>query len=470
MKKPIVLHLENMKPRENWSSRLGLLMATAGSAIGLGSLWKFPYVTGANGGGIFIFAYLIFTFLIAVPLFIAEMLVGRHTQRSPVVAYTTCNPHKPNWRILGWLSALSCILILSFYSVVAGWSLCYALMSLVNFTQGKETADISAIFDTLNQSGNINLLITFLFIGITTAIVYKGIKGGIEFWSKILTPALLIMLLLLFLYGTTLPGFRQAVSFILLPDASKLKPSSFLEALGLACFTLSVGMGIILTYGSYMTKKDDIPKTAFTIASVDVVVSMIAALLIFPIIFSFGFTPEEGPGLLFKTMPVLFAKLPGTLLLSTVFFLLVFFAALTSAISMLEVIVATITDTHEISRPKATLIIASLLFILAIPSALSGSQKLFPQWDAIFGKSFFGTMDALSFNWVLPLNALFTSIYAGWIIESKIKSEAFLAGTSWIWLFRPWAFFIRWVVPLGVIAILLHEGGIIDIDVLFRRH
>lgn len=458
-----------MKPRENWSSRLGLLMATAGSAIGLGSLWKFPYVTGENGGGIFILAYLIFTFLIAVPLFIAEMLIGRHTQRSPVVAYTICNPHKPNWRILGWMSSLSAILILSFYSVVAGWSLCYAFMSLVNYTQGKDPKDISAIFDTLNESGNINLLLTFLFIGITTAIVYKGIRGGIEFWSKILTPALLIMLFALFFYAITLPGFKEAASFIILPDPSKLKPSSFLEALGLACFTLSVGMGIILTYGSYMTKQDDIPKTAFTIATMDIIVSLVSALLIFPIIFTFGFTPQEGPGLLFKTMPVLFAKLPGTLLLSTVFFVLVFFAALTSAISMLEVLVATVTDTHEISRPKATLFISSLLFILAIPSALSGAQGLFPQWESIFGKSFFGTVDALSFNWLLPLNALFTSIFAGWIIEKKIKNEAFLAGTAWGWLLYPWIFFIRWVVPLGVILILLHEGGIIDIDRIFHR-
>ncbi|HEY4831153.1 MAG TPA: sodium-dependent transporter, partial [Waddliaceae bacterium] len=373
-----------MKPRENWGSRLGFLMATAGSAIGLGSLWKFPYVTGENGGGFFILAYLIFTFFIGVPIFMAELLIGRSASRAPVGAFAELSGSQRNWRMLGWSCGLATLLILSYYSVVAGWALNYALMSLLNFTQGKTPEEISQVFDLLYTAGDINLLWNFLFLGITTGIVYRGIRKGIEFWSKMLTPALMIILVILFLYATTLEGFSQAFSFIFRPDVSKLSPSGFLQALGLACFTLSIGMGIIITYGSYMRKNDDIPKTSFTVASMTILVSILAALMIFPIIFTFHFSPQEGPGLLFKTLPVLFSKLPGTVLLSTTFFILVVFAALTSTISVMEVLVATVTEVFGWSRAKGALIVGAAVFILGIPSALSGSGGIFASWSTMY--------------------------------------------------------------------------------------
>ncbi len=459
-----------MKPRESWGSRLGFLMATAGSAIGLGSLWKFPYVTGENGGGLFVLAYLIFTFLIGVPIFMAELLLGRTAARAPVGTFhDLAPPREKNWKILGWSCAFASLLILSYYSVVAGWALNYTLMSLLNFTKGKSSAEISDAFNLLYTAGDINLLWNFLFIGLTTAIVFRGIRKGIEFWSKILMPALLVILLGLFIYSTTLEGFSEAFSFIFRPNPGKLKASGLLQALGLACFTLSVGMGIIITYGSYMHKTDDIPKTAFTIASMDILVSLLASMMIFPIIFTFDLSPTEGPGLLFKTLPVLFAKLPGTLLLSTTFFILVVFAALTSTISVMEVLVATVTETFGWSRRKGALILGGLVFVLGIPSALSGSGHLFFNWAEMYGKNFFDTVDYFSFTWLLPLNATFIAIFAGWILEKELRKTAFTEGTKWLFLFKPWLFLVRWIVPVGVILIMLQQSGIIDIDAILKK-
>ena len=448
-----------MKPRENWGSRLGFLMATAGSAIGLGSLWKFPYVTGENGGGLFVLAYLVFTFLIGVPIFMAELMIGRTAQKAPVGAFADLAQERRNWRIIGWSSALVSFIILSYYSVVAGWALNYTFMSLVNFTAGKTPDQISNVFNLLYKAGGINLLWTLLFIGITTAIVYRGIRKGIEFWAKILTPALLVILVLLFLYSTTLEGFSEAFSFIFHPVAAKLSPSGLLQALGLACFTLSVGMGIILTYGSYMRREDDIPKTAFTVASMDILVSLLASLMIFPIIFTFNFTPQEGPGLLFKTLPVLFSKLPGTLIISTTFFILVVFAALTSTISVMEVLVATVTESFGWKRSRGALIVGGAVFMFAVPSALSGSNVLFSDWSAMYGKTFFDTVDYFAFTWLLPINALLTAVFAGWVIDRKVKRDGFLGGTKWRWIYRPWLFLVRWVVPIGVIFIILDQSG-----------
>ncbi|MFZ0565087.1 MAG: sodium-dependent transporter [Chlamydiales bacterium] len=455
-----------MKPRENWGSRIGFLMATVGSAIGLGSLWKFPYATGDNGGGAFVLAYLIFTFCIGLPVFMGELVIGRSSQRSPVNAFGELSELQKNWRIVGWSCVLVTLLVLSFYIVVSGWALNYVFMSILNFTQGKTTEEIGQVFDILYSAADINILYSLLFLALTTAIVYRGIRKGIEFWSKILTPALLIILILLFIYGLTLEGFGEAFRFVFYPKLSELSPSGLLQALGLACFTLSVGMGIIITYGSYMRRDEDIPKSAATVVIMDIAVSLLASLMIFPIIFTFGFSPQEGPGLLFKTLPVIFAKLPATILLSTVFFSLVVFAALTSTISVMEVLVSTTTDTFQWSRQKGALIVSVAVFILSIPSALSGSDTLFKNWAVMYGKNFFDSLDYFAFTWLLPLNAIMIAIFAGWVMEKAVQSKGLLEGSKWIFVFRPWLFLLRWVVPVAVVLIMLEQGGIIDIDVI----
>jgi NSS family neurotransmitter:Na+ symporter len=342
------------------------------------------------------------------------------------------------------------------------------MMSLNNFTAGKSPTEIASIFGVMYNSGDINLFWNFIFILINVGVVVGGIRKGIEHWARILTPALLFILIGLFIYATTLPGFKQAIQFIFLPDFSKVTASSFLDALGMAIFTLSVGLGILFTYGSYMKPQEDTPKTAFIIGSMTVLVSLFSAMMIFPIIFSFGFEPQEGAGLVFKTLPILFSKLPGTVVLSTVFFLLLMFTALTSTISLFEVLVSNLMEVLLWTRLKAVLISASAVFVMGIPSALTGTGTLFKNWSALYNKDYFSTLDYLTGSWMLPVSALLTTIFAGWFLEKKFAEEEFMKGATWPKLFKPWIFFVKWVSPLAIIFIILQEGGVIDINRLFR--
>lgn len=452
--------------REHWGSRVGFIMAAAGSAIGLGSLWRFPYLTGKNGGGIFILLYLAFTFLIALPVFIGELVIGRRAQRCAVNIFPDLTPESPHWKLAGWLNVLTTFLILSYYCVVSGWCVNYIFLSLNQFTAGKTPEQIGQVFDTLYASADINLFWNVIFILVNAGVVYAGVRKGIEYWSRILTPTLLVILLVLFGFSTTLDGFGEAFRFIFYPDVSKLTPSSVLNALGMAFFTLSVGLGIILTYGSYMKPTEDIPKTGLIVSSMTVVVSLMCALMIFPIIFTFGIEPQSGAGLVFKTLPVLFAKLPGALVLSTVFFILLVFTALTSSISLFEVLVSTLIELFNWTRSKAVILCCSAVFIVGIPSALSGSGTLFKNWKAMYGKDYFDTLDYITGSWMLPIAAFLTTLFVGWFIQKQVAHEEFLKGTTLGKLMRPWFFAIRWIAPAAILLIILQEGGVIDINAL----
>ncbi|MBF5058971.1 sodium-dependent transporter [Candidatus Neptunochlamydia vexilliferae] len=452
--------------REHWASHFGFIMAAAGSAIGLGSLWRFPYVAGDNGGGAFVLLYVIFTFCLGVPIFIGELAIGRKGQHSPIFAYEALSKKGSNWRLLGYLNLLTSFVILSFYCVVAGWCLNYALMSLNQFTVGKTPEEIRAVFDAVYASPGLNLFWLLIFILLNVGVVYTGIRKGIEHWSKILTPALLVILIALFIYGTTLPGFGDAVKFIFYPDFSKLTPSVILNSLGMAFFTLSVGMGIIVTYGSYLTPTENLPKTASIVALMTLLVSLIAALMIFPIVFTFNFPPEGGPGLIFQTMPVLFSKLPGSLVISTVFFLLFVFTALTSSISLLEVLVANLMELFSWKRHRAVIISSSAVFLFGIPSALAGSSALFPNWETVYGKNFFDTMNYISASWMTPVAALLTTFFIGFVMKKKETREEFLQGGALRTLFGPWLFIIRYIAPIVVILIILEQGGVVHLGKL----
>lgn len=448
---------------EHWSSKLGFILATAGSAVGLGALWRFPYIAGTNGGGAFVLLYLLFTFLLGFPVFIAELIIGRKTQKSAVLAYSTLSNGSENWRGLGWLNFLTSLIILSFYGVVAGWVLSYVFMSIGNFSHGKSPEEIQNVFTTLFKSPWINLFWFGLFLLINLAIVSSGIKKGIEKWSKILMPLLFLFLLALFIFATTLPGFGAAVNFVFVPDFTKLGPDSVLNALGMAFFTLSVGYGIIVTYGSYMKKSENIPKNGFYVAITTVLISLISALVIFPIVFTYNLPPEAGPGLVFKTLPVLFAKMPATLLLSTTFFLLMLFATLTSTISLLEILVANIMEVFDIKRKKAGLYLTFLAFIIGIPSAFSGAGTLFPKWEAIYGKNFFDMMDYITLSWFTPIAALLTIIFVGWTQKKETMLKEFNSGTNFELLANPWHFIVKFIAPIVVIFIILHESGLINL-------
>lgn len=455
------------KQREHWGSQLGFILAAAGSAIGLGTLWKFPYMTAQNGGGIFVLVYIACTFLVGIPLFIAELVLGRRAQRGAVGIFQSLSHNSTFWKGVGWLGVASSFVIMTYYSVMAGWGLNYVLMSLNQFYVGKSPEEIIQIFEILNRSGDITLFWQIMFIILTLAVVYPGVRQGIEYWSRFMMYALLLILIGLFVYCITLEGFRPAIDFLFSTDASRLKPSGCLEALGLSFFTLSLGQGIMLTYGSYMRREDDIPKTGIVIGVMIVIVALLVALIIFPIMHTFKIPMEVGFGLVFQTLPILFAKLPGALLISVAFFTLFVFTALTSAIALVEVVSANFMDLLGWSRKKAVLIVGLFSFIFGIPSALSGTNTLFGHWQLIYNKSFFDTMDSVVSVWMIPIGGLFTVLFAAWKLDVSILKEEFNEGTVMKWMWGPWLFFLRWIAPIIIIMILLQTADVVNFDNLF---
>ena len=443
--------------REHWGSRFGFIMATLGSAIGLGILWKFPYTVGENGGGLFLLTYFICLIVVGIPLFMAELILGRSTQRAAVGAYAALDTKERGWRAIGWFGVLASFLIMSFYSVIAGWGISYILMSLSGFYQDLSTVEVSRAFQELSSSGEISLVWHLLFTVITMSIVFGGVRKGIEFWTKHMTRILLILLIVFFIYGITLEGFGDAVRFIFRPDRGEFTVSGALEALGLAFWTLSIGQGIMISYGSYMRKEESIPQMAGIIGGSVLVVSILAALTIFPIVFTFGVQPEAGYGLVFETLPFLFAKLPGGMVLSTVFFTLFVFTALTSAIPLIEVVATNLMELYKFSRKKAVLFVGIGTFLFGIPSAYARTPALFPQWSDIYGMNFLETINVLVSNWIIPIGGLLSAVFVGWFMDVEICRKQL--GSNRI--YYPWRFFIRYLVPLTIFVIIAEKAGII---------
>jgi NSS family neurotransmitter:Na+ symporter len=450
--------------REHWGSRLGFILAAVGSAIGLGVLWKFPYTIGQNGGGLFLFTYFLCVIIIGIPVLIGELLLGRRSQRAAVGAFETLAGDRPSWKLAGWFGVLSSFLIMSFYSVIAGWGMSYVLMSLSGFYQNLSSVEISDVFEKLSHSGSITVFWHFLFTLIVMSIVLTGVRKGIEFWSKLMTRALFVILVALLCYSITLEGFQKAVHFIFYPDVARFRFSSVLEALGLAFFTLSLGQGIMISYGSYMRKKENIPQMACVIAFSVIFVAIMAALTIFPVIFTFGFEPQQGSGLIFKTLPYLFAKLPGSLVISTVFFTLFVFTALTSAIPFIEVVATNIMELANWSRRKAVLSVAAGTFLFGIPSALALSQDLFPSWQNVYGTNFLDTIDNLVSTWIIPVGGLLTALFIGWGLKREISQAEFPLGKGWARFYNVWHFFMKWIIPLTIFLIILQKSGVINFD------
>jgi NSS family neurotransmitter:Na+ symporter len=446
---------------EHWSSKIGFIMATAGASVGLGSLWKFPYVAGMNGGGAFVLFYILFSLLIGLPVFIGELIVGRKSQKSSVQAFAALRKNGENWRALGWFNVITTFSLLSYYAIIAGWVLSYIFMSLTNFSSGKSPEQIQEAFTLLSGSPFVSLFWYALYLLINLGIICSGVRKGIEHFSKILMPGLFIILIGLFIYSTTMSGFGEAFKFVFYPNFTQISAGSILSALGIAFFTLSIGLGINITYGSYMHKQDKIPSNSLIVTLMTVFVSLISALVIFPIVFTFGFAPEAGPGLIFKTLPVVFAKLPGTIIISTLFFFLVLFAALTSTIALLEVPVANLMENYNISRKKAAIFVTIALFCLGVPSAISYSGAKLSDWGLIFNKSFFDTIDYITSNWFIPLSGLFTAIFIGWFTPTKDLQAEFEIGSKSRTLVTPWYFLLKYVAPLIVILIILQETGLI---------
>ncbi len=574
--------------RGHWKSRWGFILAAAGSAVGLGNIWKFPYITGENGGGLFVLIYLACIAFVGLPIMLAEIMIGRAAQKQPVGAFRQIEGKDTPWTVVGWFGIVAGFVILSYYIVVAGWSMDFALKSVLNFTEPVEKAatieaksfrstssddemrsylaqilakheardeinsvrrsvkpsvwekhaiwqevlknnptrsysedpqlavaiplamskmeeiegvqqraltdamthyqqmdiqeiadeaeaakrreviasKVGAIFGATASDGWTSSFWATLFMTITILIVAGGISRGIERACRVLMPVLICLILVMVIYGVFQPGFEAAIRFVFEPDASKLRPSGVLEALGHAFFTLSLGMGCMLTYGSYQKTKTGIGKTSFMIALLDTVIALLACMMIFPIIFTYGQEPSAGPGLVFISMPLAFAEIgAGGLLLAIIFFVLLVFAALTSAVSLLEVVCSYLIDEQGWPRKKAAVVVGLACLAFGLPSAFAmDSGFLLDSWESGYNKNFFDTMDHLASNWLLPLGGLLIAIYAGWVMPARIRaaemedlSPALVTG---------WLLLIRFVAPALVLVVLAQKIGILNVNEL----
>jgi len=446
MANEISSNFETVPSRGQWASHLGFILAAAGSAIGLGNIWKFPYITGEYGGGAFVLVYLICVVIVGLPLMIAEIMIGRRAQKNPVGAFQELHHKSSPWQLTGWLGVASGFLILSFYSVVAGWAIAYIFKSIVGFTGSPE--QIQNQFVELVVSPYDSILWHSIFMFLCIAIVIGGVQRGIERWSKILMPALFVILVGLMFYGLFFThGGMQALEFLFKPDFSKLSAEAALSALGHAFFTLSLGMGAMITYGSYMKKSDNILKNAVIVSFLDTIIALMAGTAIFSLVFHYGMEPGQSVGLIFKTLPVLFKETgPG---ISVPFFILLSFAALTSGISLLEVVVSYFIDIRGWSRTKATILLGSAIYLFGLLSAISSITLPFRGKD----QGIFDILDFVTTNYMLPVGGLLTCLFTAWVFKRKAKIDEF---GSEGFLYRVFDIIIKVVTPIAVIMILLH--------------
>jgi len=626
---------EQQQHRDQWGSKVGFILAAAGSAIGLGNIWKFPYITGENGGGLFVLIYLVCIALVGLPIMMAEIMIGRAAQKQPVVAFEKLQGKKTSWTAVGWLGVMAGFVILSYYVVVAGWAMDFTLKSVTNFTgaihekaeavgieyrasksmdemrlrltkrdaerawkdpvaeikqieapsvwdtyefyvqglaavgvedpvqldaertawQGFEVdyleltglptpdwakilnskkfkeasarllekpefgekvplaqthfvsieevkrdalqkardywagvsdeevrdeaeSDIrrGVIFDGVDKAftevatdGWTSAFWAALFMLITVLVVASGVGQGIERTCKVLMPMLFGLILVMVFYGATTSGFGEAVTFVFKPDPNKLKASGVLEALGHAFFTLSLGMGAMITYGSYQKSRDNLASQTVVIAGLDTAIALLACLMMFPILFTYGQEASAGPGLVFKSMPLAFAEIgSGGILLAILFFGLVVFAALTSSISLLEVVASYFIDKRGWSRMRAAWVFGGVILAFGLPSAFASDPDFaLSGWQTSFGSNFFDVMDYTASNWMLPLGGLFIALYAGWAMPKRLRN-AELEGLGAL-VVSGWLFLIRFVAPILVVLVLAQKVGLIDADEIFHQ-
>lgn len=434
--------------RENWGSRFGFIMAAAGSAVGIGNIWRFPYTAGTNGGGAFLIIYLAIVIAFGISVAIAEMLVGRAAQRNPVGAFRALGGGA--WPLVGYAGVLTGFVILSFYIVVAGWTLAYILFMASGSLHTTDSKVLTDAFGGFVADPVRPIIYSGVFMALTAWIVGGGIARGIERWNKILMPSLFVILLILVIRSLTLPGATEGLRFFVSPDFSKVTSRTFYDAIAQVFFSLSIGMGTLLTYGSYLSKKENLPQAALSVALIDTGVAVLAGLMIMPAVFAFGFNPSAGPGLTFVTLPAVFASMPAGNLFGVLFFALLAIAALTSAVSILEPLVAYFVDEHGASRHRTVILASLVCFALGVPASLSfGIGAGF----TIAGKNWFDLMDFLANNLMLPLGGLCTALFVGWIWKGAMHALSNEGALQLPWA-PVWLFVLRVLAPLGILWIM----------------
>lgn len=442
--------------REIWGSRIAFILVAAGSSVGLGNIWRFPYLTGQNGGAAFVVIYLAIVFLIGLPVMMAEVSLGRRTRRNPVGAFDRVAPNSA-WRHVGVLGVITGCAILSYYSVVAGWTLGYILKAATGaFAAVADPGQTEEIFGRFVGESRSVLGFHALFMAVTVAVVIGGVRRGIERWTLILMPMLFLMLILLVLRSVTLDGAWAGIAFYLKPDFSKVTAATFLAALGQAFFSLSLGMGAMITYGSYLSQNEDVVVTTASVSFFDTVTALLAGLMIFPALFIVGAAePAAGPKLVFVVLPSIFQWIPFGGMFGTVFFVLLAVAALTSAISLLEVCIAYLTDEKGWTRQSACFLAGGLAFVLGIPAALSTGASPFLSSLPALQMGFLDLMDTIFGNLALTLGALLLCLFVGWRWAPQDALAAAMEGSAYPRLGRPWLFLIRYLCPLAIGTILV---------------
>ena len=430
------------KNRPSWTSRYAFILAAIGSAVGLGNIWRFPYIMGQNGGAIFLLVYLVIIATICFIPLVAELSLGKISKKECVGAYEHVSPElKP----VGALNPITGVLIASFYFVVGGWIINYIYKSLIGF----KIYNYSEYFSAFTQNSFANCALTFLFLFMCTFFTARGVKKGIEIANKVLMPMFAVILLFLVVVSLTLPNANVGLEYMFRPDFTKFNGHMFLAALGQAFFTLSIGMGALLTYGSYINDDKSITKSAYTIILADTLFALLAGIMIFPAVFAFNLEPDSGAGLVFITLPQIFAQIPFGNIVSAAFFVLLFIAALTSGISILEAPTATLIERFKMTRIKASIYLLFIVGIISIPASLSFGIM---SDTNILGKTVFDFLDYTTSNILLPLNTLFLCLITGWGL--KIKGEMFVENK---FLARIFDFGLKFAVPV-ILVIMFHVG------------
>ncbi len=449
----------NNVQRDGFTSKFGIIAAAAGSAIGLGNIWKFPYITGVYGGAAFILVYLICIAIIGLPVMLSEFLIGRRAQANAVGSFKKIAPGTP-WYLAGWLGLAAAAVILSFYGVVAGWTLDYVFKAVTNQFSGMTPDELGGAFGGLITSPLRPILWQLVFMALTAGVVLGGIKDGIERYTKILMPLLLVIIVVLDIRAITLPGASEGIKFLFSPDFSKLSGAAVMSALGHAFFSLSLGMGTMITYGSYIGKKENLGTTALQVTIADTLIALLAGLAIFPAVFAFGIEPGAGPGLVFITLPNVFNMMPGGYIFAIMFFVLLAVAALTSSVSILEVVVAYFAEEKGISRKSATIWAATGIAVLGAFESLTYSVVDFTlplyKGGEVLTLPFMDWMIELS-DLMLPIGGLFISLFVGFkMLRSDVEDEVTNGGEVKVGYLGAFLFLAKFVAPVAIIIAFLN--------------
>jgi NSS family neurotransmitter:Na+ symporter len=452
-----------MQENHKWSSGLTFVLAAVGAAVGLGNIWKFPYVAGVSGGGAFVLIYLLCVVFVALPVLMSELLLGRLGAASPPLAMAAVAERAGStkrWSIVGYMGVVVGYLIASYYSVIAGWTLAY-IFKAANGFGGAEPADVAAQFDTLQANPGLMTLYHTIFIVLALLIVGAGLKNGIERAVKILMPALLVMLVVMIGYATVAGDMPKTIDFLFSADFDKISGEVVLLAIGQSFFSISVAMGLIMVYGSYVPKDVSLTKSALIIVSADTAVALLAGLMIFPIVFANGFDPASGPGLIFRTLPTAFAAMPGGALFGALFFLLLAFAAITSIIAIIEPIVAYAHDRWGMTRRTGCIVFGSLAWLIGIGTVLS--FNLWADWAPLGmlapleGKTVFDLIDYVTAYLLMPIGGILMTLFVGWKLAPKLLSEELSLSNPL--LFKAWLFLVRFLAPLAILGVLIINLG-----------